>query len=101
ADPVRIEMLADELMTPTAISGALTAIRRQLGRDYAAVFARSRNLRKHRMLMIVLMAAANYLAMRAVKAPRFMGEDLSDDATWRRLMREIGAIIDRATATTE
>lgn len=95
ADPVRVEMLADELMTPTPISGALTEIRQELGRDHAAVFARSPEFRRHRMLMVVMMAAASYLAMRAVKAPRFMGEDLSDAATWARVMREIEAVIDR------
>jgi AcrR family transcriptional regulator len=98
ADPVRIEMLADELMTPTAISGALSGIRRELGRDHAAVFGRSSRFRRHHMLMVVMMAAASYLAMRSVKAPRFMGEDLADEATWRRLMREIEAVIDRGVA---
>lgn len=98
ADPVRIEMLADELMTPTAISAALSRIRRQLGREHAAVFARSSQFSKHHLLMVVMMAAASYLAMRSVKAPRFMGEDLADEATWRRLMREIEAVIDRAVA---
>lgn len=98
ADSVRIEMLADELMTPTAISGALSGIRRQLGRDHAAIFARNPRFREHHLLMVVMMAAASYLAMRAVKAPRFMGEDLADEATWKRVMREIGRIIDRAVA---
>jgi AcrR family transcriptional regulator len=98
-DPVRVEMLADELMTPTAISGALAGIRRQLGRDHAAVFASNRQFRKHHMLMVVMMAAGSYLAMRSVKAPRFMGENLADEATWARLMHEIGSIIDRAVGS--
>ena len=94
-DPVRVEMLADELMTPTAISGALGEIRKQVGRDHAALFARNRDFRDHHLTMVVMMAAASYLAMRAVKAPRFMGEDLADAATWTRLMAEIEAIIER------
>lgn len=94
-DPVRVEMLADELMTPTAISGALGEIRKQVGRDHAALFARNRDFRDHHLTMVVMMAAASYLAMRAVKAPRFMGEDLADAATWARLMAEIEAIIER------
>ena len=96
ADPVRIEMLADELMTPTSISGALSEIRQQLGRDHAAVFARNRVFRDNHLLMVIMMAAASYLAMRAVKAPLYMGEDLADEATWARLMREIESIIDKA-----
>ena len=95
ADPVRVEMLADELMTPTAISGALTEIRQQLGRDHASIFAGNRDFRRHRLFMMVMMAAASYLAMRAVKSPRFMGEDLADEATWARLMAEIEAVIER------
>ncbi|GJQ56865.1 MAG: hypothetical protein HKUEN07_34340 [Rhodocyclaceae bacterium] len=94
-DPVRVEMLADELMTPTAISGALGEIRKQVGRDHAALFARNRDFRDHHLTMVVMMAAASYLALRAVKAPRFMGEDLADAATWTRLMAEIEAIIER------
>ncbi|QOJ31038.1 MAG: TetR/AcrR family transcriptional regulator [Gammaproteobacteria bacterium] len=94
-DPVRVEMLADELMTPTAISGALGEIRKQVGRDHAALFARNRDFRNHHLFMVVMMAAASYLAMRAVKSPRFMGEDLADEATWARLMAEIEAVIER------
>lgn len=97
ADPVRIEMLADELMTPTSISGALSEIRQQLGRDHAAVFASNRAFRDNHLLMVVMMAAASYLAMRAVKAPLYMGEDLADEATWERVMDEIGLIIDKVT----
>jgi AcrR family transcriptional regulator len=96
ADPVRIEMLADELMTPTALSGALTGIRRQLGQEHAAAFAGHRLFQQHRDLMIVAMAAASFLAMRAVKAPRYMGQDLADEATWRRLMARIDRVIDQA-----
>lgn len=99
ADPVRIEMLADELMVPTSISRALGRIRRQLGRDHAQVFAGNRGFRDYHLLMVVLMAAASYLAMRAVKAPRFMGEDLSDPETWSRLMREIEGVIDRSVGS--
>jgi AcrR family transcriptional regulator len=96
ANAVRVEMLADELMQPTAISGALSKIRQQLGRDHAAIFARSRRFRDNHLLMLVMMAAGSYLAMRAVKSPRYMGENLADPATWERVMREIERIIDRA-----
>lgn len=94
-DPVRVEMLADELMTPTAISAPLGEIRQRVGQEHAAAFARNDDFRRHRLFMVVMMAAASYLAMRAVKAPRYMGEDLADEATWARLMAEIEAIIEK------
>lgn len=100
ADPIRVEMLADELMTPTPISGALSGIRQQLGRDHASIFAGNRDFHRHRLFMTIMMAAASYLAMRAVKAPRFMGEDLADEKTWGRLMGEIEAVIDRVVGDT-
>jgi len=92
-DPVRVEMLADELMTPTAISAPLGEIRQRVSREHAAAFAGHEDFRRHRLFMVVMLAAASYLAMRAVKAPRYMGEDLADEATWERLMAEIEAII--------
>jgi AcrR family transcriptional regulator len=94
--PLRVELLADEIMAPSPISEALSGIRQQLGQEHAAIFARNPELREHRLLLVVMMAAASYLAMRAVKSPRFMGQDLSDEHTWQRLMREIERIIDRA-----
>ena len=81
--------------TVKGIEVALGEIRKQVGRAHAALFARNRDFRDHHLTMVVMMAAASYLAMRAVKAPRFMGEDLADAATWTRLMAEIEAIIER------
>ena len=80
-DPLRVELLADEFMSPTAISEALTEIRQQLGHEHAAIFVSNRELGEddNRALMIVLMAAASYLAMRAVKSPRYMGRDIGSD----------------------
>lgn len=98
ANPVRIEMLADELMAPTAISGALAGIRRRVGQEHAKAFADNRLFHAHRDLMIVVMAAASFLAMRAVRAPRFMGADLAEERTWQRLMKRIDRIIEHAVA---
>lgn len=95
-DPVRVELLADEFMSPTAISDALTEIRQQLGREHAAIFASNRDLSddNNRALMIVLMAAASYLAMRAVKSPRYMGRDIGSDEDWQALLAHFERIID-------
>ncbi len=95
-DPVRVELLADEFMSPTAISDALTEIRKQLGREHAAIFAGNRELGEdhNRALMMVLMAAASYLAMRAVKSPRYMGRDVGSDEGWEELLAHFERIID-------
>ena len=83
-------------MSPTAISDALTEIRQQLGREHAAIFAGNSELDKddNRALMIVLMAAASYLAMRAVKSPRYMGRDIGSDQGWQDLLAHFERIID-------
>lgn len=95
-DPLRVELLADEFMSPTAISEALTEIRQQLGREHAAIFVSNRELGEddNRALMIVLMAAASYLAMRAVKSPRYMGRDIGSDKDWKALLAHFERIID-------
>ncbi len=95
-DPLRVELLADEFMSPTAISEALTEIRQQLGHEHAAIFVSNRELGEedNRALMIVLMAAASYLAMRAVKSPRYMGRDIGSDKDWQALLAHFERIID-------
>ncbi len=96
-DAVRVELLADEIMTPTAISEALSEIRGQLGREHQRIFARNPDLAEgdNRALIIILMAAASYLAMRAVKSPQFMGRDIASDEGWSDLMDHFELIIDR------
>ena len=47
------------------------------------------------LLMMVLMAAASYLAMRAVKSPRYMGRDVGSDEGWEELLAHFERIIDR------
>jgi hypothetical protein len=48
------------------------------------------------MLMVILMAAASYLAMRAAKAPWYMGENIGSEQGWSHLMDHIDEIIDQA-----
>jgi hypothetical protein len=95
-----VEILAAQFMTPTPISAALAEIRQRLGREHQAILSR-RQLADYHELMMILMAAASYLAMRAVKSPRYMGDDISAGETWARLMRAIEAIIDRALTQKE
>jgi hypothetical protein len=46
---------------------------------------------------MVLMAAASYLAMRAVKSPRYMGRDVGSDEGWEALLAHFERIIDSVT----
>ncbi len=59
------------------------------------LFLRELDEGDNRALMIVLMAAASYLAMRAVKLPRYMGRDVGSDDGWQALMAHFERIIDR------
>jgi len=93
-DPLRVEILADQFMTPTPISEALQEIRQQLGREHQEIFSKHRQLQDHRHLMMVLMGAASFLAMRAVKSPGYMGDDISTEADWNSVMEQIDKIID-------
>ncbi len=100
-DPLRVEILADQFMTPTPISGALQEIRQQLGREHQEIFSKHSQLQDHRHLMMVLMGAASFIALRAVKSPGYMGADLSTDADWNTAMGQIEKIIDAMVTDTE
>lgn len=93
-DPLRVEIIAEQFMKPTPISEALQEIRAQLGEEHALVFRRHSAVRDHLGLVRFLMGAVSFLAMRAAKAPRYMGEDLGDDVAWGNAMAEVEAIID-------
>ena len=97
-DPVRVELLADEFLRPTVISDALSEIRAQVEKEHARIFGNNEKLADddNRTVMIVLMAAAAYLAMRAVKSPRYMGRDIGSDEGWQKLLEQFERIIDQA-----
>ena len=97
-DPLRVEILADQFMTPTPISDALQEIRQKLGREHQEIFSKHSQLQEHRQLMMVLMGAASFLAMRAVKSPGYMGDDISTDTDWNKVMKQIDEIIDAMVA---
>jgi len=93
-DPLRVEIIAEQFMKPTPISEALQEIRAQLGEEHQLIFLKHSAVRDHRSLVRFLMGAVSFLAMRAVKAPRYMGEDLGDEVAWSNAMQEVEAIID-------
>lgn len=93
-DPLRVEILAEQFMNPTPISGALQEIRQQLGREHQAIFKESQQIQRYRVLIMFLMSAASFLAMRAVKAPWYMGEDIATEHGWNLMMDQLVEIID-------
>lgn len=97
-DPLRVEIIAEQFMNPSPISEALNEIRQQLGREHLEIFANHPAIRAHSDLMRILMAAASFLAIRAVKAPWYMGTNLEQSQGWDELMAEIEAIVDTVVA---
>lgn len=100
ANPVSAEVLADELMAPTEITEALRGARKRLGAEHAAIYQNNDEMREydHRSLVMVLLAAANYLAMRAQRSPRFMGEEIHTAAGWEAMLARFDRVIEMAMA---
>jgi AcrR family transcriptional regulator len=97
-DPLRVEILAEQFMNPTPISEALQEIRQQLGQEHQLIFQENEDIQRYRALMMFLMSAASFLAMRSVKAPWYMGENLATDKSWDLMMDQLRQVID-ATVT--
>jgi AcrR family transcriptional regulator len=97
-NPVSVEVLADELMAPTEITEALRDARQRLGREHEAIHAHNHAMRDYdnRSLVMILLAAANYFAMRAARAPRYMGEKIDTPAGWEALLKRFDRVIDLA-----
>ena len=93
-DPLRVEILADQFMSPTPISEALQEIRQQLGAEHQIIFGKNNQIQEYRLLMMFLMSAASFLAMRAVKAPWYMGENIATDEGWDLMMDQLVQVID-------
>ncbi|MCB2108796.1 MAG: helix-turn-helix transcriptional regulator [Rhodobacteraceae bacterium] len=100
ANPVSIEVLADELMAPTEVTDALRGARTRLGREHQAIHAATDSMRQYdnRSMVMILLAAANYFAMRSVRAPRFMGEQIDTPEGWASLLARFDRVVDLALA---
>jgi AcrR family transcriptional regulator len=98
ANPLATDVLADELLAPSEISAALTDARRRLGQEHQAIYAANHAMREydHRALLMVLLAASTYFAMRAARAPRFMGERLDTRLGWDAMMARLERVIELA-----
>jgi len=95
-NPVSIEVLADELMAPTEVTEALIGARRKLGEEHTAIHQHNHAMREydHRSLLMVLLAAGNYLAMRAARSSRFMGESIDTAEGWDAMMKRFDRVIE-------
>ncbi len=93
-EPLRVEILAEQFMSPSPISEALNEIRKQLGREHLEIFENNPVLSEYSDLVRILMGAASFLAIRAVKAPWYMGANLGQEQQWDVLMVKIEAMID-------
>lgn len=93
-DPLRVEILAEQFMSPTPISESLQEIRQQLGTEHQIIFRSNAHIQKYRQLMMFLMSAASFLAMRAVKAPWYMGENIASEKGWKLMMDQLEQIVD-------
>lgn len=86
--PVSVEFLAEELSANADFSAALASARADHRRPILkAMLADPRYSRRdNRRLIVVLYAAATYLAMRAARSPAFMGMNLDTEAGWDEAM---------------
>ena len=99
--PLRVELLADEMMSPTPISEALSDVRAQMGKEHQAIFSKMEAMQDYdnRSLLMVLMAAASFLSMRAASisdtaSERYMGELIGTDEGWNNIMARFDRIIE-------
>lgn len=97
-DPLRVELLAEQLLEPSTISPALERIRLDAGRQYFEVFEQHPHFLKHCDLIRFMLGSVSYVAMRAAKAPVFMGIDLASDEDWQAMMVKFDEMIDAALA---
>lgn len=96
--PVALEILAEELLSPSVLTEAFAQARLDFGKDQLEVFQSVRGLEDptNRSLMIILAAAATYLAMRARAAPLYMGIHLDTEDGWEEVISSIDKIIEIA-----
>lgn len=97
AHPVSVEFLAEELSAHSDLSESFAAARADHRRPFLrTMLADPRYLRRdNQRLIIVLYAAAVYLAMRAARSPAFLGLRLDTAAGWddaMAMIRELAAL---------
>lgn len=97
-NPVRLEILAEELTPDTSISPLLSRIRQGRQSGHERLFPPDHPLRRRENFRLnhVLFAALTYFALRSRTAPRLQGIDLDSEEGWEDTLRMIYEIIDDA-----
>jgi len=94
--PIASKNLADELMAQLGVDARLRDARRRLGQEHQAIHAQNHAMREYdnRSLVMILLAAANYIAMRAARTPRYMGEVVDTNDGWAAMLQRFERVID-------
>lgn len=97
-NPVRLEILAEELTPDTDISPLLRHIRQGRQSGHERLFAPDHPLRQRENFRLnhVLFAALTYFALRSRTAPRLQGIQLDTEDGWEDTLQMIYEIIDDA-----
>jgi len=93
-NPVMLELLAEELTANSELTEAFGQARGEHGRQFIREMLNDHRYvqPENRGLIIVLYAAITYLAMRARRAPHFMGLRLDTERGWDEAMRMVRTI---------
>lgn len=97
SNPVALELLAEELTAQSELSAAFGEARRLQSTPFVkTMLSDSRYTDPSvRGRIVVLYAAITYLAMRAARAPAFMGIRLDTDAGWQEVMDMVRSLASR------
>jgi hypothetical protein len=94
SQPVMLEMLAEELTADSELSAVFRDVRRRQSRPYLRAMLNDKRYvdPSIRSRIVILNAAIHYLAMRAYRAPAFMGLQLDTVAGWNDAMAMVEEI---------
>lgn len=95
AQPVLLEMLAEELTAKSDLSRAFARARRRQSKAFVRAMLRDARYGEPdvRGKIIIVYAALNYLAMRARRSPNFMGLRLDTEEGWEEAMGMVRNIV--------
>ncbi len=95
--PRTLEILANELTQPTALTRTLESVRSEYGRGLTRFFTRPEEYASDEAvaLQVLLYAAVNYLALRARTSPRYLHLELDSEEGWAAIDHMIELVAHR------